>query len=205
MVLASACGGGGEGSGPPAVPDPRPAQPASGTPDAGPPDAGPPDAGPPDAGPPDAGPVTRLCEPTAGEPQWVLEGESLSASVRCATGLAAADLRFSVSPLPAGATFDAASATLRWTTARDQAAVWNLTLQEEKTGETGTLKVGVAENGGAKLADPARYTEELGLPVVHLSYDPELGLSAGGYRPAQLVYRGRTYQLEAKYRGATSS
>jgi hypothetical protein len=203
---AAACGGGGaEGPAPATPPDESPAQPNSGVPDAGPPDAGPPDAGPPDAGPPDAGPVVRLCDPTAGEPQWVLEGESLSARVTCATGLTGADLRFSVAELPAGATFDAASATLRWTTARDQAAVWNLTLREEKTGETGTLKVGVAENGGAAIQDPARYTEELGLPVVHVRPGEGVQLSAGDFKPAEVVYRGRRYAAEAKYRGATSN
>ena len=107
--------------------------------------------------------------------------------------------------LPRGASWEAASATLRWTPERDQAAVYPLTLREETTGETGTLKVGVAENGGAKIADPARYTEELGLPVVHLFYDAVEGLTSGGYRPAEVVYRGHRYVAEAQYRGATSS
>ena len=45
--------------------------------------------------------------------------------------------------------------------------------------------------------------EEYGLPVFHLSFEGTL--TAGGYRPAQLVYRGHRYTAEAKYRGATSS
>ncbi len=199
---AAACGGGDGGSAPLPPPGEAPGQPVA-VPDAGPPDAGPPDAGPPDAGPPDAGPVTRLCEPTAGEAQWVLEGASLSATVRCATGLQRADLRFSIVELPRGASWEAASATLRWTPERDQAAVYPLTLREETTGETGTLKVGVVENGGAKIADPATYTEEYGLPVVHLFHDAPL--SAGSFSPAQVVYRGHRYAAEAKFRGATSS
>jgi hypothetical protein len=150
-----------------------------------------------------------VCGPTAGAARWAREGEQVTATVTCATGHSAPGLRFAVDNLPRGASFDEATATLRWTPAGDQAAVWNLTLRERSTGETGTLKVGVATtivstDGKVKSVDPATYTEEYGLPVFHLSYGPD-GLTAGGYRPAQLVYRGRSYELEAKYRGATSS
>jgi hypothetical protein len=181
----------------------------SGTPDAGTgtgsEDAG---SGSPDAGP-DAGPVEQVCAPTAGDTRWVLEGEAFSARVTCATGHAAADLRFAVTNLPAGATFDEATATLRWTPAANQGAVWMLSLVERTTGETGTLKVGVANNdqapGAVPIVDPLAYTEEFGLPVVHLFFDKDVGLTAGGYRPAEVVYRGHRYTMEAKYRGATSS
>ncbi|WP_434345381.1 CotH kinase family protein [Myxococcus virescens] len=214
--LVVACGG---DSGSRGIPDPASEPPDNGTlPDAGlpsnstdggaTPDAGTgpgtPDGGEPDGGPP---PQTNLCAPTAGEPRWVLEGEPISATVTCTTGHAAPDTRFIVDNLPPGARFDAATGTLSWTPGKDQAAVWHLTLREESTGETGTLKVGVAENesapGNVPIVDPAAYTEEFGLPVFHLSY--EGGLTAGGYRPVQLVYRGQRFDLEAKYRGATSS
>ncbi|MFP2962581.1 CotH kinase family protein [Myxococcus sp. 1LA] len=165
---------------------------------------GTPDAGEPDGGPP---PQSNRCEPTAGEPQWVLEGEPVSATVTCATGHSAPDTRFAVDNLPPGARFDVTTGTLSWTPGKDQASVWNLTLREESTGETGTLKVGVAENesapGNVPIVDPAAYTEEYGLPVFHLSFEGRL--TAGGYRPVQLVYRGQRFDLEAKYRGATSS
>ena len=165
----------------------------------------PPDAGVPDAGPP---PIqTRICVPTAGEPRWVQEGEPVSATVKCDTGHTGPGVRFTVDSLPAGASFDEATATLRWTPTRAQAAVWNLTLRERSTNETGTLKVGVAPNivthDKVEFADPAAYTEEYGLPVFHLSF--EGSLTSGDYRPAQLVYRGRRFDIEAKYRGATSS
>ncbi len=154
-----------------------------------------------------ASPATHArCLPTAGEPRWLEEGQSVSATVRCSTGLTEPSLRFAVAPLPPGASFDEASGTLTWTTARGQAAVWNLEVLEKTTGEKGNLKVGVAvaiERGRkVTIQDPTRYTEEYGLPVFHLSFTE---LTAGGYRPAQLVYRGRTFTLEAKYRGATSS
>lgn len=89
--------------------------------------------------------------------------------------------------------------------------MWNLTLRESTTHETGTLQVGVAvalpadADGQTRvnIPDPMTYTEEYGLPVFHLTH--EGSLTSGGYRPAQLVYRGRRYDIEAQFRGATSS
>ncbi|NBD12128.1 hypothetical protein FOF48_34050 [Corallococcus sp. Z5C101001] len=157
----------------------------------------------------DAGEVGPVCMPTAGETRWVLEGEFFSARVVCATGYTSPGLRFGVSNLPLGATFDESTATLHWMPALNQGAVWMLTLVEYTTDETGTLKVGVANNdaapGRVDIVDPVTYTEEYGLPVVHLFFDPSVGLTSGGYRPVGVVYRGHRYTAEAKYRGATSS
>ena len=187
----------------PSAPD-SPA-PGNGTPT--PPTEGPaPDGGSssPDAGAP---PKPAVCAPTGAGPYWLQEGEPVTVTLRCGTGYSAAGLRFTVSPLPAGATVDEASGTFRWTPGKAQAAVWLLTVTEQSTGETGLLKVGVADNflapGNVREVDPLTYTEEYGLPVFHLSFEGTL--TAGGYRPAQLVYRGHRYTIEAKYRGATSS
>jgi hypothetical protein len=148
-----------------------------------------------------------VCAPSGAGPHWLQEGELLSLTLRCTTGHTAPGLRFTVSPLPAGARVDEASGTLQWTPGKDQAAVWNLTVTETSTGETGPLKVGVAENwqapGNVRIVDPAAYTEEYGLPVLHLTHAESL--TAGDYRSAELVYRGHRYTLGAKFRGATSS
>ncbi|NVJ20428.1 CotH kinase family protein [Myxococcus sp. AM011] len=214
VCLTVACGGG-TSTGPGGeLPDEVPG-PSGNGPDLDPttpqerPDAGVPDAGeptPPDAGPPDAGSAPTVCAPTAGETRWLTEGQLVTATVTCSTGNTTTGLRFSVDNLPPGAAFDEATATLRWTPGRDQAAVWNLVLREHTSNETGILKVGVAENDGApgnvKIVDPKTYTEEYGLPVFHLIYTPPL--TSGSDKPAQLIYRGRTYNIEAKYRGATS-
>ncbi|MCP3097459.1 CotH kinase family protein [Myxococcus sp. K15C18031901] len=215
LVCAWMACGGASSTTPVSVDDPGtpPETPGTGSPppsSQGDEDAGTPDAGPaePDGGAPDAGPVPIVCAPTAGETRWLLEGEALTATVRCSTGLTGAPLRFGVEVLPPGATFDEATATLRWTPARNQAAVWPLLLREHSTGETGRLTVGVVDNdalpGKVPIADPLTYTEEYGLPVFHLYYPNPPNLTSGSYRPAQLVYRGRRYAIEAKFRGATS-
>ncbi|HYH97715.1 CotH kinase family protein [Hyalangium sp.] len=188
----------------PPLPFPPPAPSDGGT--TAPPDAGTPDAGTPDAGTPEPPRATR-CQPEGGGKHWLLEGETLTVTLRCAKGLTGPELRFTVSPLPAGASVDEEAGTLRWTPAHDQAAVWTLALTERTTGETGTLEVGVVDNwqarGNVPIADPAVYTEEYGLPVFHLFFPGEL--TAGAYRPVELVYRGHRYSMEAQYRGATSS
>ncbi len=98
---------------------------------------------------------------------------------------------------------------LKWTPGADQAATYALDLVEQTTGETGKVSIGVVENeqlaNRVPIVDPAAYTFEYGLPVVHLSYPADPGLTSGAYRPAELVYRGHRYAIEAKYRGATSS
>ncbi|RJS25102.1 hypothetical protein DRW03_08270 [Corallococcus sp. H22C18031201] len=159
-----------------------------------------------DGGAADAG-TSPGCTLVVGPPRWLLEGESLTAQVSCAPGADGVPT-FSVENLPPGATFDVASGTLRWTPGRDQAAVWLLRVREVHSGATDTLKIGVAENesapGNVRIVDPQAYTEEYGLPVIHLSYGPT-GLTAGGYRTAHVVYRGKRYDIEAKYRGSSSS
>lgn len=64
---------------------------------------------------------------------------------------------------------------------------------------------GLADSGGdAFIPDPMRHVEEDGLPVFHLFFSGALP-DGNGYRSAWLVYRGRCYTMEAKYRGNTSS
>ncbi|ATB35359.1 lipoprotein [Cystobacter fuscus] len=159
----------------------------------------------PDAEPPP--PTPTVCAPTGAGPYWLQEGEPLTVTLRCGTGHTAPGLRFTVSPLPPGATVDEVAGLLRWTPAKGQAAVWNLSVTERSTGETGALKLGVAVRlvspRAVQTLDPVTYTEEYGLPVFHLSFEGEL--TAGGYRPVQVVYRGHRYTMEVKYRGATSS
>jgi hypothetical protein len=151
-------------------------------------------------------PATPRCGLVASGPHWLTEGEAVTFQVSCSTGWSSPERSFQVAPLPDGASFDPATGRFDWTPALDQAAVYVLTVREEHSGEQASVKIGVADNWEAKdnveIEDPASYTEEYGLPVFHLSYPDRLRSSV--YSEATLVYRGHTYLLEAKYRGATS-
>ncbi|MBK7824311.1 CotH kinase family protein [Nannocystis sp.] len=155
---------------------------------------------------PDLPPPVR-CDPEAGGPYWLLEGEPLkTAAITCKTGMKLAGEDFAIDPLPQGAKYDPATATLAWTPGLDQAAVYELTITAVPFAETGTVKIGVADAWddpkNVPVQDWAIYTEEYGLPVLHLEADP--GINPDAYTPATATYRGHVYTSEAKWRGAAS-
>ena len=155
---------------------------------------------------PDLPPAVQ-CDPVAGGPYWLLEGESLvTGGITCATGLVLAGTDFTIDPLPVGASYDPATTQLSWTPGLAQGAVYELTVTAVPFGETTTLKIGVADRwddpDNVPVQDWSIYTEEYGLPVLHLQADP--GVNADAYTPATVQYRGHTYVSEAKWRGAAS-
>jgi spore coat protein H len=148
--------------------------------------------------------MLERCQPTAGDARWLLEGDTLDLTVRCATGFAPAG--FTVSPQPTGLTLDA-SGHVRWTPGLDQAANYKLTFTETSTGDAVTLPVGVVDRfdaaSDAPIADAAKYTHEYGVPVIHITFSGDLDKE--DYRPVELTYLGHRYQgATAKYRGTTS-
>jgi hypothetical protein len=170
---------------------------------------------------------TGVCNPTAGGPYWLEEGEAVTAAVKCATNRAGET--FSVGMLPAGAVWNAATATLTWKTGLDAAAVYLLPITAMPSGDKGELKIGVADKFddpmNVAVKDPAAYTEEYGLPVMHLTPSagvdqalPKLQARQSAlwnnpcmpmcgpslYAPVKVVYRGKTYAAEGHYRGASS-
>jgi spore coat protein H len=152
-------------------------------------------------------PPSMSCQPSAGGPYYLLEGESVSATIVCKTGLHDPRL-LSFASLPPGAAYDQASATLTWTPGLDQAGVYELSILGSSSIDTGTLKIEVADHWDAPnnvpVSDPSQYTEEYGLPVIHITTDP--GLNDDDYTPATVIYRGHSYAgAEAKTRGATSA
>ena len=155
--------------------------------------------------PPDLPPAVH-CDPDGGGPYWLLEGEDVSFPLTCKTGLQLAGDDFTIDPMPAGATYDPATATLHWTPGLDQGAVYELTITATPFSETGTVKIGVADRwndpANVPVVDPAIYTEEYGLPVLHL--DASADITSDFYTPAGAIYRGHTFVAEAKYRGAAS-
>ena len=154
------------------------------------------------AGVPPAAPCGLSLIPAG--PYFLEETDTLTISVRCASGAPPSAVR--IAALPSGASYDADEGTLRWTPRLDQAGVHALTLSLPGAAESTALRVAVADRfdhpDNVAPAAPAEYQEETGLPVLHLHTDP--AIHPDDYTPAGLVYRGRSYRIEAKYRGSSS-
>ncbi|WP_437650477.1 CotH kinase family protein [Sorangium sp. So ce362] len=146
----------------------------------------------------------RRCEPSGGGPHWLVEGETVTFPVACASGLTLPGEAFELDPLPEGAAYDPVAREVTFSPGLDQAAVHDIEIRVAQTSEVGRVKIGVADNwadpSNVPVVDPARYPEEHGLPVLFLSPVPE----AKEYAPATVIYRGRTYAAEAELRGESS-
>jgi hypothetical protein len=71
--------------------------------------------------------------------------------------------------------------------------------------DTGVATFWVADawdQPGNELVDPIYYQEEFGLPVLHLERPEEI--NQNDELPSTMVYRGVSYDIEVKYRGAAS-
>ncbi len=149
--------------------------------------------------------VGPRCSPSAGRVRWLEEGELLVAKVVCLSGMELDGKTISLQSLPRGATWDAAKEELRWVPALDQAGVYHIGIANTN-GEGSTFKVGVADRfdhpANLPIALPAAYSEEMGLPVFHLTLDT--GINSQDYTSAALVYRGHAYRVDAKLRGNSS-
>jgi spore coat protein H len=151
-------------------------------------------------------PPAPQCQPAGGGPYALLEGERVTVTVAC-TIAASTQRALRFDNLPEGAQFDADAATLTWSPGLHQAGRHELTVRDEASGETGTVRLDVVDRFAAAdnqpLSDPLLYHEEYGLPVFHLTTDP--GLNDEEYTPATIVYRGHSYEgAQAKLRGASS-
>ncbi len=148
----------------------------------------------------------QLCGPAAGGPHWLVEGESIQAQVSCFSGLQLPGSDFTFSALPDGAVYNAATGTLHWTPDLSQAAVYEIEIHVDRLNEVGSVKIGVADNfdhpQNVPILDATTYTEEYGLPVLHLQPTP--ALTREFYTPAKIIYGGHIYTAEAKRRGASS-
>ena len=197
---ATSSGTSGEATGEPTTGEPAPT--STGATTSGGPESTSSDSGESDTGTIKSDMAAALCEPDGGGPYWLLEGETVTVPLTCKTGLERVE--FEIDPLPEGAQYDPATATLTWTPGLDQGAVYHLNVTA--LGETAEVKIGVADRwddpNNVPVVDPATYTEEYGLPVLHLQPSPDI--NSDGYTLATTVYRGHTYTMEAKYRGAAS-
>ena len=133
------------------------------------------------------------------------EGDTIAFTVSC-TGDAAP-----LSVLGAGpaATFDPATGAFSWPTDGADGGRHTLTLGAERGGgalpETLALTIWIADDPdapGATLPTPATYTEEWGLPVVHIEVGRDLSETE---QDATITVRGTTVEGRAKVRGASSA
>jgi spore coat protein H len=167
------------------------------------------DTGPSDD--PDDTAVAETCLPvmTTSEP-YFLEGEELVLDFACSADGDRSDFEASIANLPEGASFDPESWSVRWTPALDQGGRYDLLLAVRPAyGEggfpettVGTLWVADAIDHPQNLpVDPTIYTEEWGLPVLHLDPQQRVGEE---HVPAIITVEGHSYQAEMKVRGAVS-
>lgn len=141
----------------------------------------------------------------------VWEGDTVSFTVGCTGSLATEDAEISAVGLPAGARFDTATLTLRWTTGPTDGGRHELSFSSRPAGAESTIPaasqvtVWVADNPHIRDAvgvDPAEYSEEWGLPVMHVETTAPLSESE---HPATITWLGETYPSLIKIRGASSA
>ncbi|MCK6506597.1 CotH kinase family protein [Myxococcota bacterium] len=187
---------------------------AGGT-DAGGTDAGGTDAGGTDGGGTDGGTdgggtdascalVSDLAHP------YLWEGQTLAFAVECSGDLATEDAEISLVSAPDGATWDPHTRRLRWTTGPADGGRHDLVFSSRPAGATSipeatTVTAWVADDPDLALAvpvDPLAYTEEWGLPVLHLQTTGPLTTSE---RKATVTWMGTPYSSLAKIRGASSA
>jgi spore coat protein H len=178
----------------------------------------------------DVAPAMPMCTPTGGGPYWLEEGQTVTASIKCATGRQHPGDDFVLEGVPAGARYDSATATLSWKTGLDSGGVYLVQVKAQPFDEVGEIKIGVADKfddpANVPIKDKTAYTEEFGLPVMHLKTTPQFDTnlqrlreikvsqimnscspicSPSLYTPVEVVYRGHTFSNPlGKIRGASS-
>jgi spore coat protein H len=157
-------------------------------------------------------PATESCSPEVSiEDPYGLEGQPVSFTLGCASGLHPGGFEASLTNPPRGARFDAGSWTFEWTPGLDQGGRYDLMLAVLPRGadsgfpETTVVTLWVADafgEPGNDDPDPMIYTEEWGLPVFHLDPEQYVGQE---HVPADVTVYGHTYHAEMKIRGAASA
>ncbi len=137
-----------------------------------------------------------------------LEGDTITFRAGCADD---DPERFAASvDLPDGASWDDATWTFTWSTDLDDANPYELVVSARSVEASGSVpESAVASFSVADayfdventLVDPAAYTSEWGLPVLHIDPQSTVGES---YGVATATYRGVQYDMQVKLRGASS-
>jgi len=145
---------------------------------------------------------------------FVEEGDFVQLSFECGSGAPVEDYDVALTTGAQGANFHADSWTVTWSTGYADGGRHDFVLAVrpadvtvvdlDSMPETALGTVWVADalgHPGNEPVVPAEYTEEWGLPVVHLQPHEELGQV---HVPATITFLGRTYDAEMKIRGAAS-
>lgn len=141
---------------------------------------------------------------------WFTEGDTVHFTVACSGDLATADARISVVRLPGSARFDGDTLSFDWSTGPADGGRIDLVFSVSPADDPDavpaaeTVSFWVADNPDSPdniPVDPTTYTEEWGLPVLHIDYEGTLDAS---YIPASVVSGGDTYPATIKVRGASS-
>ncbi len=139
------------------------------------------------------------------------EGDTVLLQLRCTGDLDSADAEIRAESLPDNAIFDDDSLRMSWTTGPADGGKVELVFSSRPRGATSqvpavhTVTVWVADNPDLPDAVPPQpdaYTEEWGLPVLHL--DP-VGMVTQEYTDATVNWQGQELPARIKVRGATSS
>ncbi|MCB9797342.1 MAG: CotH kinase family protein [Alphaproteobacteria bacterium] len=153
----------------------------------------------------------RLCELVSDlESPYFLEGDEVSFVVDCSGALPMDEAELSLFSAPPGAAFDAASRRLRWQTDLSDGGPHDIVFRVRPRGasdipEAATVRVQVADAWSERdnaPVDPLTYTEEWGLPVLHIDVDGSLSQSDTA---ATFTWQGHEYPGEIKIRGAASA
>ncbi|MFT4978009.1 MAG: spore coat protein H [Myxococcota bacterium] len=134
---------------------------------------------------------------------WYLEGETISFLVGCGEGVSASEVGLAAVRVPSGARLSADGAFV-WETGPADGGRHDLVFAASTSLATRTVTVWVADNpdvDGAVAVDPEAYTEEWGLPVLHLTAPEGLGSSD---EPGRVALDGDVYDVSVKVRGASS-
>ncbi len=156
---------------------------------------------------PEVAPKPDVCRPSVGGPYWLQEGDALLFALSCGTGLQLDGSRFTLDPMPRGASYDPGRGVFEWTPELDQASVYKLIVSVLDTGERVPLTISVADKfddpTNTPIQSPQDYTEEFGLPVLHVATSTDL--NADKYTEARITFRGHVYKSAAKLRGHSSA
>jgi hypothetical protein len=187
--------------------------PDGGAPDGGAPDGGAPDGGTTDGGTTDGGTAAAdgtcaLSADLADPDLW--EGQILNFQVGCTADLPTAAAEITLVSAPDGATWDPHALRLTWATGPKDGGRHDLVFSARPAGattipEATTVTVWVADDPelpDAVPVDPLAYTEEWGLPVLHLQTTGPLTTEE---QDATVTWHGTRYASLAKIRGASSA